>query len=372
MKNFKKVLYVSVCMICFVSLAQAKNMPHSYSMVPKADVYVVTKPQNLPVQVQYPAFVSSYKNTTIVARASGILEKKYFKSGQYVKKGELLYKIQDDQYKALYNAAYGQVLLDKAALNNAFKNWNRVRQLFAAKATSTAARDNAYYAYKEAKAQLIIAQAKMQTAKINLDYTDVKAPISGTTGLKMVDVGNLVSATLPTKLLQITQNNKVYVNFSMPMSDYEKIKQHIWHVDQNRIEAKLKVHGKMIQQTGFVDYIDANINKATSTVAMRALFGNKSRFLMAGDFVHIYLEGISEHNVIKIPQKAVLQNPLGTIVFVVVHGHIQIRPVKLGRSSGNYFLLKSDTLVPGSRVVVDNFFRLRPGGKVKIDKIVNQ
>lgn len=372
MKTFKQALHVSIWLVCFVSLGQAKHISHHFNMIPKADVYVVPKPQNLLIKVQYPGFISSYKKALVVARASGILEQKYFTSGQYVKKGELLYKIQDDQYKALYDAAYGAMLMDKAALNNALKNWNRVKQLFAAKATSKASRDNAYYAYQEAKAALIQAKANMQTAKINLDYTNVRAPISGYTGLKMVDVGNLVSATLPTKLIKITQNNKVYVNFSMPMNDYAKIKQHIWSVNQSNIKAKLKVDGHMVSQTGLVDFIDVNINQATSTVKMRALFDNRNRYLMAGDFVHIYLEGISQHNAIQIPQKAVLQNPLGTIVFIAVHGHVEVRPVKLGRTSGKYFVLKSHTLAPGTKVIVDNFFRLKPGGKVQVDKIVNQ
>jgi len=371
MRNFKQALHVSICLACFIAFAQAKKIPKHFHMVPKADVYIVQKPTNLPVNVQYPAFIAPYKTAMVVSRASGILEKKYFKSGQYVKKGALLYKIQDDQYRALYDASYADMLMDKAILSNALKNWNRVKQLFAAKATSTATRDNAYYTYQEAKARLMVAKANMKTAKINLGYTDVRAPISGVTGLKRVDVGNLVSATPSTNLIKITQNKKVYVNFSMPMNDYIKIKQHIWSVDLPYMKAKLKVHGKIIKQTGIVDFIDANINRATSTVKMRAIFNNNNKYLMAGDFVHIYLKDIIQRNAIKIPQKAVLQNPLGTIVFIVVNNHVQVRPVVLGRTSGNYFLLKSHTLSPGTKVVVDNFFRLKPGSKVLVDKIVN-
>ncbi len=371
MKNFKQALHVSICLVCFISFAQAKKIKHTFHMVPKVDVYIVQKPTNLPIHVQYPAFVAPYKTAMVVSRASGILEKKYFKSGQYVKKGVLLYKIQDDQYKALYDASYGSMLMDKAVLTNALKNWNRVKQLFAVKATSTAARDNAYYAYQEAKARLIVAKANMQTAKINLGYTDVRAPISGVVGLKRVDVGNLVSATPPTNLIEITQNKKVYVNFSMPMSDYIKIKQHIWNVHVPYFKATLEVHGRIIKEIGIVDFIDTNINKATSTVKMRAVFNNSNKYLMAGDFVHIYLVGIIQRNAIKIPQEAVLQNPLGTIVFIVDNGHVQARPVVLGRTSGNYFLLKSHTLSPGTKVIVDDFFRLKPGSKVLVDKIVN-
>jgi len=170
-----------------------------------------------------------------------------------------------------------------------------------------------------------LSKAKLEQAQINLAYTKVVSPISGTAGLKKVDVGDFVTSTPPTTLINIINNNKVYISFSMPFSDYINIKNHLWQI-----------------------------------VRFRAILDNKNGYLMPGSFAKIILRGISQKNVIMIPQKAVLQNPLGTVVFIVKDGHVSVLPVVLGRESGKYYIVKRSLLK-----------RLRPGGKVIIDKIIN-
>ena len=340
---------------------------------PKADIYVVPSPMVLPITLKYPATIEAYNEVQVVARVLGTLENKYFTEGQKVNKGDLLYAIEDDVYKAQVEAAQASLQMGKASLDNATRNWKRVKKLFSQKAISQEKRDNALSAYEQSLASVALAEAQLKQAKINLKYTKVKAPISGIAGLKQVNIGDLVSYSPPSKLVQITQNDKVYVEFSAPMSDYKKIKNHIWNIkDANQIKVSLEIDGKMYKQTGVVDFVDINTNNQTAIVKMRAVIDNKDGYLMPGQFVRVITNNIVQNNVITIPQKAVLQNPLGTIVFIENHGHVDVRPVILGNVSGDKFVVAGGPLKSGDRVIVNNFFRLKPGGEVVVDKTINK
>ena len=339
---------------------------------PKADIYIVPKPTVLPITLKYPATVKAYKKVQVVARALGILEKKDFIEGQAVNKGDTLYEIEDDIYKARVEAAKASLEMGNASLNNSTRNWNRIKKLFTQKAVSSEKRDNALSSYEQSLAAVSLAKAQLKQARIDLGYTKVKAPIGGIVGLKQVDVGELVSNTPPTKLVEITQKDKVFVEFSAPMSDYKKIKNHIWSIKDNaNIKVQLEVNGKVLKKEGVVDFIDVNTNNQTAIVKMRAVFDNKDGYLMHGQFVRVVTDNIIQKNIITIPQKAVLQNPLGTIVFIEDHGHVGVRPVVVGNVSGDKFVVAGGPLRSGDRVIINNFFRLKPGGEVLVDKTIN-
>jgi len=347
--------------------AGAHKMP-----TPKADIYIVPNPTVLPITLKYPATVKAYKKVQVVARALGILEKKDFIEGQAVNKGDILYEIEDDIYKARVEAAKASLEMGNASLNNSTRNWKRIKKLFTQKAVSSEKRDNALSSYEQSLAAVSLAKAQLKQARIDLGYTKVKAPIGGIVGLKQVDVGELVSNTPPTKLVEITQKDKVFVEFSAPMSDYKKIKNHIWSIKDNaNIKVQLEVNGKVLKKEGVVDFIDVNTNNQTAIVKMRAVFDNKDGYLMHGQFVRVVTDNIIQKNIITIPQKAVLQNPLGTIVFIEDHGHVGVRPVVVGNVSGDKFVVAGGPLRSGDRVIINNFFRLKPGGEVVVDKTIN-
>ncbi|MDX1809826.1 MAG: efflux RND transporter periplasmic adaptor subunit [Sulfurospirillaceae bacterium] len=367
-KNQIRLAILSFSLILIpISSYAAPKMP-----TPKADIFIVQAPKELPITLKYPAQIDSFKSVKVVSRVLGVLEKKYFTEGQHVAKGELLYKIEDRSYKAKVDAAKASVKMSEASLENATRNWKRIKKLYASKAVSQETRDSALSAFSQAEAALSLAKAQLMQAQIDLNYTEVKAPISGTIGLKQVDVGDLVTQTPPTTLVNITQNDKVYVEFSMPMSDYINIKNKVWTLPSNgKMLVSLEIDGKPYKQVGVVDFIDVNINKDTSTVKLRAVFDNKDGYLMPGSFARVTINDISEKNVILIPQKAVLQNPLGTIVFIVEKGKVAVRPVFVENEAGDKFTIKPGTLKTGDKVIINNFFRLKPGANVQIDKTVN-
>ncbi len=376
MRIIKKTIISLVAFTCLLSpmLQASEDAKKAHKMpTPKADIYIIETASDLPIVLKYPAEIKSYKNVNVVSRVIGVLEKKFFTEGQDVKEGDLLYQIEDDIYKAKVDAAKASVQMSQASLDNAIRKWERVKKLFASKAVSTETKDNSFSSYEQAMASLALSKAQLHQAQIDLDYTKVKAPINGTTGLKKVDVGDLVSSNPPTKLISITKNDVIYVEFSMPLSDYKNIKNNLWVLPKkNELKVTLQIDNKPTKKMGLVNFMDVNVDKSTSTVKIRASVDNADSYLMPGSFVRVFLNNVVQKNVITIPQKAVLQNPLGTIVFVENQGKVGVRPVIVGKETGNKYVVAGGPLKSGDRVIVNNFFRLKPGGLVDADKVINQ
>ncbi|MBV5278999.1 MAG: efflux RND transporter periplasmic adaptor subunit [Campylobacteraceae bacterium] len=377
MRTSKKTVILStLALLILPSLAlseEAKSNVANKMPTPKADVYVVPQAQVLPIMLKYPAEVKSLQNVKIVARVTGVLEEKYFTEGQKVKQGDVLYKIEDSMYKAKVDAASATLKMNEAALDNATRNWERVKTLYASKALSQEKRDAALLAFDQAVAGLSLAKAQLHQTQIDFNYTKVKAPISGTIGMKKVDIGDFVSADSATILIEITQNSKVYVEFSMPLSDYTNIKNKLWSIPSNgKIGASIEVDNKPSSKVGMVDFMDVNVNKDTGTVKMRVVVDNDDDVLLSGSFVRVILNDIVQKNVITIPQKSVLQNPLGKIVFIEDKGRVGVRPVILGNETGDKYVVIGGPLSSGDKVITNNFFRLKPGDEFVIDQTINE
>lgn len=368
MRKIKKYTSILLLSSMLVSSAQANGAPNA----PKADIFVVENAKDIAIKLKYPAVVKPYKKVEVIARVLGTLKKKNFIEGQKVNKGDTLYEIEDDIYLAKVNEAKASLKMNEATFNNAKINWERVKKLFKQKAVSKEKRDNSLSLYEQSLASVALAKAKLHQAQIEYNYTKVKAPISGITSLKKIDVGALVQANV-TKLVEITQNNKVYANFSIPMSDYRKIKSNLWTTKNNEnLKLNLEINGQITQIEGVVDFTDVNIDARTSIVKMRAVFDNKDDLLMPGQFVRVIINNLQQEKTISVPQKAVLQNPMGTVVFVEKDGIATVKPVVVQSERDKNFIIKKGFLTPGDRVIVNNFFRIQPGSKVIADKIVNK
>ena len=364
----KKIIIATLTTAVLVNLfgAEKPKMP-----APKVDVYEVGKPSDIKIDLTYPATITPLAQINVVSRVSGVLTKKHFNEGDFVKKGTLLYTIEDTIYKARYDAAHANLSMAEAEYNNASKNWERNQKLYQSKSISDEKRDSSLFGYESAKAKVALAKANLAQAKIDLDYASVKAPIDGYTSLQKVDVGDYVNITQ--QLLTMTQNKKLYVEFSIPSSDYEKIKKNIWTTTNNKeIELSIIKNENDTKVVGVVDFIDINVDRSTSTVKMRALVDNKNGVLSAGDFVRIKLNNLIQKNVMMIPQKALLQSAQGTIVFIAKDGKAQVRPVAISDEVGDKYTLTWSMLQPGDNVIVNNFFRAKPMQAVMVDKVINK
>jgi len=340
---------------------------------PKADIYIVPEVSDLKINLKYPAQIKSFQNVDVYARVQGVLQEKLFTEGTQVTKGDLLFKIEDDIYKAKADASKASVEMAQATLNNATRNWERIKKLYKSKAVSVESRDTALSEYENALASLSMSKAQFQQAQIDLNYTSVRAPISGIAGMKKVDIGNFVKDDGDSVLVKITQNDQVFLDFSMPLSDYKNIQSGLWSLPiDSKIQVAVTLNNKTTEESGVVDFIDAVIDQNTSTVKMRAIIDNPVHTLIPGNFIRVTLNGIVQKDVITIPQKALLQNPMGTMVFVENNGIASVKPVKIGKETGNNYVVTGGPLKSGDRVIVNNFFKVKPGKALSVDKIINE
>jgi membrane fusion protein (multidrug efflux system) len=344
MKRMKKFIF-SVLFLTTSLLAQ--NPMHRKMPTPHVDVFEVKPPQKIKIDnLIYPAQTKAYEYVTVIAKVNGTLQKEFFKEGDFVKKDEILFKIDDSIYQAKVEAALANLDMAKANLYKAKKDWERAKKLYAKHSISQKERDAAFSAYNSALASLENAKANLKLAKINLDYTDVKAPISGITTVKKVDIGNYV--TIGTPLVDIYNIDKIYVYFSLPESDFEKLK-NLYEVD-GKLKVDILKNNKIVAE-GLIDY--------------------KDKKLLPGDFVKVRLSNVYKNNAVLIPQKALLQNQKGMVVFVAQNGVVEVRPIFAIKEYEDKFIVKG-LVKPGDKVIVNNFFRIKPGAKIIVDKIINK
>ncbi|WP_428738766.1 efflux RND transporter periplasmic adaptor subunit [Sulfurimonas sp.] len=368
-KGFIKLSLITTLLFSSALFAQEQQQAPA---APKVDVYIVKEVKQAPVSLEYPARIQSLKEVTITARVSGVLEKQLYTEGTKLSKGSPMYKIEPTIYAADVAAKKANLSVAEATLDKAQKDWERAKGLYEEKAISEQDKDTVYFAYVSAKANVNVAQAELDKVQVNLDYTDVKSTINGVAGIKLIDIGDYV--TIGTPLVKITQLDPIYAEFSIPNINNIKEKYALKYgsfkdLQDAKLKAVLIVDGKEYEQEGQIDYVASHVDSATSTLKARAIFKNPDAKLIAGEFAKIKIVGVVSNNVISVPQKAVLQNPLGTIVFVVVDGKVAIRPVKIIEASGDKFIVQG--VAPKDVVIVNNFFRIKPNSPVTIDKTIN-
>ncbi|ARU48572.1 efflux RND transporter periplasmic adaptor subunit [Sulfurospirillum diekertiae] len=327
---------------------------------------------DVPVSLEYPAKVKSMQQVNIVARVSGVLEKKHFTEGSFVKAGDTLYQIDSDRYEALMQEAVADVGMKEATLKQATRDWDRTKALFEQDAVSQKERDAALSAYESAGASLKSSQAALKKATIDFNYTKVKATISGMTSLNAQDVGSYVGSSSDTMTLTtITQTDPIYVEFSLPDIELLKKRYVMGTGNWNSLaQAKLPIQlstpdGSKYAKMGTLDFIDSYVDAETSTIKARATFANPNNILIPGLFVRVNVEGLVYKDAISIPQKALLQEAIGSFVYVVKEGKATKVPVKAGTVHNDTYIIESG-LSAGDVVITDNLTKLRPGSAVNV------
>ena len=310
--------------------------------------FTVTKQENTTSKT-YPTILKAYEQVNVMARVTGILKEKHFKEGDFVKKGALLYKIEPDTYLANLN-------IKKAEFTKAKKDYERAKSLIASKSISLQAFDDYTYQYESSKAAL-------DEAQINLNYTNVTAPIDGIVGIKKFDIGDLVGKNDDSSmLLTITNSNPIHAEFSLPKDDMNEF---LSQIKSKNIKIKLITNGKTYED-GQIDFIAPTIDTNTDTLLLRAKFDNSDNELIVGNFTKIEISNLSLGDVFIVPENAVLKTAKATMVFVVDENNIaKVRPVVTGDLVKTGMVIK-DGLKPNEQIVTSNFAKLRPNTKVQI------
>ncbi|HIJ80347.1 MAG TPA: efflux RND transporter periplasmic adaptor subunit [Desulfuromonadales bacterium] len=338
------------------------------------EVGVVTiQPQRVALTSELSGRTVPHLIAEVRPQISGLIRKRIFTEGSDVKAGQLLYQIDPASFEAAYASATATLARAEATLGSVRIKAQRYQELVMIKAVSQQDNDDAQAAHKLAEADAASARAAVETARINLAYTKVTAPISGRIGRSTVTDGALVTAGQPTVLATIQQLNSMYVDVTQSSSDLLKLKQNLANglmkKDTTAAQARVKLlleDGTPYPLPGTLKFSEVTVDQSTGSVTLRADFPNPKQVLLPGMFVRAVIEeGINEQAIL-VPQRGVTRNPKGEALAMVIGAEDKVEPrlIKVSRTVGDSWLV-SDGLKPGDRVIVEGLQRARPGTQVK-------
>ncbi|GAB6272188.1 MAG: efflux RND transporter periplasmic adaptor subunit [Smithella sp.] len=305
-------------------------------------------------------------------QVGGIIQKRLFTEGSDVQAGQVLYQIDPATYQAALDNARAGLARSEANLSAIRLKADRLRELLVDKAVSQQDYDDAASALKQTQADIQYWKANVDTARINLKYTSITAPISGRIGRSNVTEGALVTAQQPTALATIQQLDPMYVDVTQSTADILRLRRQLQEgqLDQNgKNQQKVKLlldDGTEYPLKGELKFRDVTVDPTTGSVILRIVFPNPKDILMPGMFVRTFvLEGIHK-NAILVPQQAVFRDPKGNPLTFVVdqNGKVEQRSLTLDRAIGDAWLVSSG-LAQGERVIVEGMQKVKPGISVK-------
>ncbi len=343
--------------------------------MPPAAVEVVTlQPVNVPLQPEYAATTSGSREVEVRAQVGGILLKQTYVEGSAVKEGQVLFQIDPKPYQVRLDQAKAQLGQAQAQLLAADRNWKRAAELFKNEAISEKDRDDALSAEEAAKASVALGQAQVNAAQLDLDYTSVKAPISGITSQKIVSEGTLIGTTAADSLLtRINQLDPLYVNYSYPDAEFLRQKEFFAacgiDIEKTVLAAVMKFpDGSTYAEKGTIDFTGATVDRETGSIQARAVFPNPDHSVLPGQFVRIALDGLVCQNALLVPAAAIMQGPQGSFVYKVdAKNMAQIAPITANLSVGENRIVQKG-LNPGDTIITNGLIKVMPGAPVQPEK----
>jgi multidrug efflux system membrane fusion protein len=317
---------------------------------------------NVPIFVSGLGTVQDYMNVAVKTRVDGQITGVSFTEGQDVKAGDLLFQIDPRPFQAALEEAQANKRKDEAQLEATQLVLERYAKLLASRTQTQEAYDNQKATVGQLQAAVAADQAMIDVAQLNLDYASIRAPISGRTGARLVDPGNIVQASQNTPLVTIAQIKPVFVSFTVPQEFVDEIR-------QNQAEQQLDViayasDDKTQLSEGKLTLIDNMIDVATGTIHLKATFANADGRLWPGEFVSVRLILSTRRDVVTVPAQTVMQGPDGAYVYAIKPDEtVERRSVLVAATQDGRAILERG-LTAGDRVVVDGQYRLTDGARI--------
>ena len=339
---------------------------------PPPVVSVITvETKDVPVTYEYVAQTAGYREAEVRARVTGILLKRNYTEGAVVKKGESLFTIDPEPFRAAYARTEADLAVAEARLAQAKREAARLRPVLESKAVSQKELDDAVSAEQVADAEVKSVRARLNEARLNLDYTRVESPINGSASRSVASEGTLVSG--PGVLLTtVTQTDPMYVIFGIPDRDRLAIRRDVEAgrlkiPDGGRFKVTVRLaDGSLYSRPGQLNFADVRVSPQTGTSEARAEIANPGNLLRPGEFARVVLAGAVRPAAIVIPQRAVLESPKGKFAYIVnAESRAEPRPLDVGDWTGDGWIINAG-LQPGDRVIVDGVLKIGPGAPVKV------
>lgn len=375
----KTAAVLITCLLATLFLAacdEAQTRPSGASG--PVEVSVVTlHPRSVDITAELPGRVTARLTAEVRPQVDGIILKRLFTEGGEVKEGEVLYQIDPAPYQAAYDSALAALKKAEAVLPSDKEEMERNKKLILRHAISKQDLNDSIAAYAQDLADIAAAKAEVETARINLGYTKIKAPISGIIGKSSLTPGALVTANQATALATIRQLDPINVDVTQSSAELLDLRREIAQgrikvSDSQSTAVKLKLeNGEMYPSEGLLKFSEVKVNEDTGTYTLRAEFPNPDKLLLPGMYVRAVIkEGVLENSFLA-PQRGVTRNTKGEPValFVNKDGKVEQRVLRVERSVGNNWLIESG-LSNGDRLIVEGSQWISPGQEVTFKEVV--
>lgn len=331
--------------------------------------YIVVQPTGVPLTTELTGRAVAYQSSEVRPQISGVIEKRLFTEGAFVKQGQPLYQIDPSLYRASANQAQADVESARANREAADALAERYKPLVAIEAVSKQDYTNAVASARQAGAALAQKQAALETAKINLRFTTVPAPISGRIGRSLYTVGALVSANQVNPLATIQQLDPMYVDIQQSSADMLALRRALAAGGATPASAKVSLtleDGSDYGQTGVVEFSEVVVDPSTGTVTLRARMPNPRGLLLPGMFVRARFAQAVDNSAFLVPQSAVSRDPKGNAtVFVVGQDNTaEARKIVASRTQDSFWVVTKG-LNPGDKIITQGLGKIKPHAPIK-------
>ena len=343
-------------------LMAATMVPAAAQQAPAVTVAVVEQREITPAST-FTGRIEAVDDVELRARVEGFLEQRLFTEGDDVREGDLLFTIEKGQYQAAVARAEGNVARAEAALKNAELQLSRANELVKKKNIPQATRDDRQAERDAAAAELAAQKAALQTAQLDLGYTDIKAPIAGRIGRSNFSVGSFVgpqSGTLATIVCQ----DPMYVTFPVTQRQLLAVRKEAaaGNTDPTSLAVRAKLaDGSVYDEVGRINFVDVQFNAGTDTVQVRATMPNPQGLLVDGQLVTVVVETAKPEAALVIPQQAVQIDQAGRYVLKVdADDKVQVQRITIGQEREGFYVV-TNGLAQGERVITEGLQKVRPG-----------
>ena len=344
--------------------AAKKEMP------PPVVGVVTVHPETVALTTELPGRLESLRTADVRAQVGGIIQKRLFQEGSYVRAGQPLYQIDSSTYEANLESSRAQLASAQATLAKANADLARYKPLVAADAISKQDYDAAVTAKRSAEANVKAAQAAIKSAGINLNRARITAPISGFIGQSKVSEGTLLNAGDTTVLATIRQTNPMYVNITQSATEVMKLRQQVAEGKLSGVDGAIEVgikfdNGEVYPHKGRLLFSDPSVNETTGQITLRASVPNDKNILMSGLYVRVLMEQVAADNAFVVPQQAVTRGTKDTVMIVNAKGEMEPREVTVAQQQGTNWVITAG-LKDGDKVIVDGIAIASMSGGKKV------